>query len=202
MALTNTRMDILMYLRHVSTRKLWIACIAVHGAVFSLMWISQLGPAVSEFQSTQRDLTSRLAHRGAVEALRSELATLQDDVRMLRSEIVKTDDGSDRLALQNRLYSFIETIAEDSGLRIRLFDTEGRGFIPIDGTRGSKVVLEGAFADVVKFTEALPHAASFLRLEHFVANASSELSGTILLSLTLSDVRPEARPSSLCAPTF
>jgi hypothetical protein len=202
MALTNTKMAILMYLRHVSARKLWVACIAVHGAVFSLMWNCQLGPAVREIQAIQQELTSRRSHRGAVDTLRSQLTTLQEEVRTLRREFVKPDDGSDRLALQNRLYSFIETIAEDSGLRMRLFDTEGRGSIPLDGTRESKVVLEGAFADVVKFTEALAYAPSFFRLDHFVANASSELPATISLSLTLSDVRPEANAPSLCAPTF
>lgn len=200
MGRTSPKRSMVLYLRDVPNRALWVACIAAYSGMISALWNFQVGPAVHELLSVQGEFERRLQHRGASDAARSQLAAIQEEVQVLRSEIDRTDGAGDRTAELNSCYTFIQSIAERSGLRVRMFDREGRDSISLAEDRGSEVILEGSFHDVMRFSHALAHAPSSLRLEAFVATASSELPPIISLSLTLSDVRREEKQPSLCEP--
>ena len=177
------------YLREVSVRKLRGACVAMYIALISVMWSCQLGPAVSELEHARRELEHQSAH----DELLSKLRRTQTDVQMLRAEVHRTFDLGDRPTHMNKAYSYLESMAAYSGLRIKLFETERQGFIQHANSGFSKVALEGLFTHVVKFAEALAVAPATLRLDIFQASVTEDMPETISLSLSISDVM-EASP--------
>jgi len=174
------------HLRSLPKKKLMVACTIMPLLTAYAMWSCYVGPAVHELRTYQSQLDVHLVEQSTTQKLRTQLTVIQADVRRLRREADEVSARITRLSDSNGCFSYFESLAANSGVRLRLFETESRGSIQPGGGGFSRVLLEGPFPRILSFSEAASTAPTTLRLDTFVADRTEETLDSISLSITVS----------------